>query len=808
VDFVIAGDGERPMLRLLEALLGGGDLATVPNLWYRRHGRPVRSRPHYSAAEESDYRGQPFVPVRRGCAYDCVHCGVGQTATVALFGTRARYRYAPEKVASEILPLAGATGQARLAGDPILTFGAGGMRRFCAAVGARGADLDLGLEFQVMHGEDEIGRLSRTFRSVRVSLRPDSGDEEVRRRQGKPYGNDDLVRCVAAAGARGNVTVAVTFTFGLAGDDARSLARSLALARHLLTLETQRPLELSFQELWYLHPGSRAFQDPEAYGYRADWRDLSSFVANLAAPLFAGAVHFAPAGLSRRAYVELLLRKHEEFNLLMGEHGRRSAAVGQHVRAYVEVVGEYLAAYERFGPGGAGIAAPEARRLGDAMRARFVERALGVGGPAPRVVASQASSETFTGGASGAVMLGDARRAALLDALGLRDRPVRRVLCGRGEVRVELPAGALTVLPAGSRTGVTARTDCFDLCAEGPLDPAVVPALRRLEETAPHRLPLLFAPMQERPARPDPPRAAKVEELVRVTMACNQRCLFCSVDPARERCHEPAEVRAFIEGRAGGPFIVFSGGEPTLDERLPEYLAAAPAAGYPEVVIQTNAVRCAYPAYAQKLVGSGLGAAFVSLHSHRARTSDALTRTPGSFDLTLRGIDALMAAGVRVWLNFVATARTIGDAEAFVRFAAARFPGYAGVCLSLVAPVGEGARQGALWPRLALAAPHVAAALDAASRAGIPAKVPDVCGLPLCLLAGRERFSEALRALPEEGAAKPDRIHAAACAECRWRSVCSGFWRPYLERYGAKELVPQDGPPPDPTGATDGPRLE
>ncbi|HEY3359514.1 MAG TPA: radical SAM protein, partial [Polyangia bacterium] len=489
VDYVLTGDGERPMLRLLEALLRGGDLTTVPNLWYRRHGRITRTRAAYFAEEESDYRGQPYVPVRRGCAYDCAHCGVGQTATAALFGPRARSRYAPEKVANEILPPPGATGRARLTGDPLLTFGAGGMRRFYGAIGTRGADLDLGVELQMMHGEAEIARLARTFRSVRLSLRPDSGDEGVRRRQGKPYSNDDLLRCVRTAAEHDNVAVAVTFLFGLAGDDAGSLDRSLALMRHISKIPSKRPIELRFLELWYLQPGSRALVDPEAHGYHAEWTDLASFRRQMAAPLFPGVVHFAPSALTRRGYVDLVLRKHLELDRLLVATGRRGARASQHVRAYVDAITAMTDEYERFGPGGALAPPAEARRLGLELKGRFLDRALGADA-APRASAPRVVSGPLPPAAFAPVPLAAERARAVLDALGLAGPPARRVLGGRGELRVESDGGALTLLPAGTRSRAAVRTDCFDLVAEGPLPPAVPAALQHLEREQPERLPL------------------------------------------------------------------------------------------------------------------------------------------------------------------------------------------------------------------------------------------------------------------------------------------------------------------------------
>jgi MoaA/NifB/PqqE/SkfB family radical SAM enzyme/radical SAM superfamily enzyme YgiQ (UPF0313 family) len=792
VDFVITGDGERPMLKLLDVLLRGGDVSTVPNLWYRRHGRVVRSRGTYFAEEESDYRGLAYAPLRRGCAYDCPHCGVSRTATQALFGARSRYRYASEKVANEILGHAGHPGRLRLVGDPILTLGPGGMRRLLGGIGAHGADVDLGVDFLFMHPVAEVDRLARAFRSVRIAIRPDSGDEQVRRGQGKPYSNEDLLRCVAAAASRDNVTVAVTFTLGLGGDDAAALERSMGLARHLLRLESKHPIELQFQALWFLHPGSRALVDPAACGYRSEFADLPTFRRRLAAPLFSGLLHFSPGQLDRRGYFDLVLHKHAAFNRLLRDAGRRDAAAYRRVRAYVEAVRTFADRYERHGPGGVDAPPDEARRLGEDMRDLFLERALTPPAGEPVVVTDVGSGPIVSGG-SGSVLvpLEGAARAALLRSLACDDADVKTVRAGQGEVRLEAPAGTVSVRPAGSLVRPLARTDCFDLAGPRARVEALAATLGALERGRPERLPALFAALWGGTGASD----ADADALpVLVTSACNQRCLFCSLD-ARARAAAPGAILARLNG--GGPATVrFGGGEPTLDDRLIDYLRAARAAGYSDLALETNAVRCADQRYANRLAESGLTTAVVSLHSHRARLSDALTRTPGSFMKTLAGVDALIGADTSVWLSFVLTQRNASETAAFVAFAHERFPRLAGLLLAVLAPVGEGAAVPLLWPRLTDVAPHLTAGLAAAASAGLPVRVRGRGGAPLCFLAGFERFSECLHGRFAADA-DPGLVHPAACTACRWRGVCPGAWRPYLERFGESEFVAAAGPAPD-----------
>jgi radical SAM superfamily enzyme YgiQ (UPF0313 family) len=112
VDYIIRGEGEKPLVELLSALKEGSALEGVPNLGFKRNGNlilnplgdayPVDELP---MADLSDlpverylYERKPlcFVTTSRGCPHRCAFCSVHLT-----FGLTFRRR-SPEKVFSEI----------------------------------------------------------------------------------------------------------------------------------------------------------------------------------------------------------------------------------------------------------------------------------------------------------------------------------------------------------------------------------------------------------------------------------------------------------------------------------------------------------------------------------------------------------------------------------------------------------------------------------------------------------------------------------------------------------------------------------
>jgi len=144
---------------------------------------------------------------------------------------------------------------------------------------------------------------------------------------------------------------------------------------------------------------------------------------------------------------------------------------------------------------------------------------------------------------------------------------------------------------------------------------------------------------------------------IALTYRCTHRCTFCyaSAGPRGERAKEMStdEAKRVIDRiwqEAHAPTISFTGGEPTLRRDLPGLIAHAKAQGM-RVNLITNGIRCARPAYTEALKEAGLDSAQVSLEAADAATHDAITKVPGSFDRSLRGVRNLRAAGIHTHTN-------------------------------------------------------------------------------------------------------------------------------------------------------------
>ena len=110
--------------------------------------------------------------------------------------------------------------------------------------------------------------------------------------------------------------------------------------------------------------------------------------------------------------------------------------------------------------------------------------------------------------------------------------------------------------------------------------------------------------------------------LLRLTMACNEKCSFCNVPmedystltPSTAAIHQ--QLEAFIA--SGEQTLTISGGEPTLlRNRLLDVVRTARQRGVPFVELQSNAILIDQQ-YAVDLADAGVTSAFVSLLSERA----------------------------------------------------------------------------------------------------------------------------------------------------------------------------------------------
>ena len=100
----------------------------------------------------------------------------------------------------------------------------------------------------------------------------------------------------------------------------------------------------------------------------------------------------------------------------------------------------------------------------------------------------------------------------------------------------------------------------------------------------------------------------------------------------------------------GIPHIIFTGGEPTLREDLPELIAHAEHNGQ-ITGLNTNARRLSDAHYVEKLVAAGLDHVQITLESSDSEVHDQMVRAKGAFPQTVKGLKNALASPLYVMTN-------------------------------------------------------------------------------------------------------------------------------------------------------------
>ena len=126
---------------------------------------------------------------------------------------------------------------------------------------------------------------------------------------------------------------------------------------------------------------------------------------------------------------------------------------------------------------------------------------------------------------------------------------------------------------------------------------------------------------------------------------CNNNCVFCMEEDRQDRFDRlsgqtDGDVQRMMQV-PGAREVMFTSGEPTMHERLPDYVAMARDMGFEIVGLITNGRRLSYLPYTRSLLEAGLSHVLVSIHGPTARVHDALTRTRGAFAQAIKGLACL-----------------------------------------------------------------------------------------------------------------------------------------------------------------------
>jgi radical SAM superfamily enzyme YgiQ (UPF0313 family) len=249
VDYVIRGEGEKPFVELLRALLQDGNVATVSNLAYKSRGEfvftPMADNfviddlpfPDLSDFSQDDYRlgrkPMTFMITSRSCPHKCSFCSVHTT-----FGVNYRRR-SLENVLEEIELRYRQGYRAIDFEDDNLTYYKQTFKELCRRLISRFPDREM--EFVAMNGisylslDDELLELMYRAGFSQLNLALVSSDTTVRETTKRPHTLDAYLRIVNKACALGFRIVSYQI-LGLPNESLDSMIQTLAFNARLPVL--------------------------------------------------------------------------------------------------------------------------------------------------------------------------------------------------------------------------------------------------------------------------------------------------------------------------------------------------------------------------------------------------------------------------------------------------------------------------------------------------------------------------------------------------------------------------------------------
>ena len=138
-----------------------------------------------------------------------------------------------------------------------------------------------------------------------------------------------------------------------------------------------------------------------------------------------------------------------------------------------------------------------------------------------------------------------------------------------------------------------------------------------------------------------------------LTYRCNNDCAHCY--NARERDFGELDTHSWFDildrlWDQAIPHVVFTGGEPTLREDLPDLIAHAESNGQ-ITGLNTNGRRLSDRRYVEKLVQAGLDHVQITLESHAAAIHDRMVQRKGAWKQTVAGIQNALETPLYVMTN-------------------------------------------------------------------------------------------------------------------------------------------------------------
>ena len=330
IDAVIRGEAEKPFLELMKGLEQNDKLDEVPNLTFRSCEGKVRVNKMIEPAETLDeyeytrldliepqkiiYRddkgGRWFIPVCRGCAYNCATCGGSRYSYKTYLGREKPAFRSPEKIAEDLEKLSkqGVTSvfmfqDPRMGGKEYWT------KLFAALRSKKATNINLTMELFGPADEEYLKQMANIGLPVVLSISPESCCDGIRKEQGRKYGNEELFKTLRLC-KKYRIPIGVFSMIALGEDTPKTIRETWKIWEKICLINEEggnSPVHHAFGPMILLDPGSPAFDYPESHGFRLRFKNLEEYIAGMSLMAWHQWISYETKYLNRETIARLII---------------------------------------------------------------------------------------------------------------------------------------------------------------------------------------------------------------------------------------------------------------------------------------------------------------------------------------------------------------------------------------------------------------------------------------------------------------------------------------------------------------------
>jgi len=353
VDFIIRGDSaEEPLYQLVKTIKERkNNFKEIPNLVWKDNGshfvNPIECVSKDLKEVDFDYRIMfkhvaryrdlngiiPFdgwlkypvttSPIIRGCNRDCSGCG-GSRSAFEDFGCRIKPAFRdPVKLVDEILVMQ------KYINAPVFILGditQGGkdyLKTFFLSARRLKKDMQIFFEFFEPPEKWFYDEINKIFDNVCYEISPDSHDENIRKIMGKSFSNEELLESIKYALDGGAKRYDLYFMTGLPHQTKESVLDTVRFCEEFYNKIKwdKRFMPFISPMAPFIDPASRAFSEPEKFGYTLTRKTLKDHIEAITMPSWKYILNYESSYISKDDLVDSTYEAALGLNRLKGRAG-------------------------------------------------------------------------------------------------------------------------------------------------------------------------------------------------------------------------------------------------------------------------------------------------------------------------------------------------------------------------------------------------------------------------------------------------------------------------------------------------------